>query len=70
MSEKLDPVASGWPPCLHIIVSIVFLVKGSDRLTLEKTLRVTTSKISRGSINILLIDGLPMLSLLIDRLCS
>lgn len=27
LSKKLDPVAAGWPPCLHIIATVVQLVK-------------------------------------------
>lgn len=34
LSKKLDPVATGWPSCLHIIESIALLVKDADKLTL------------------------------------
>ncbi|XP_029394094.1 uncharacterized protein LOC115064014 [Mus pahari] len=42
LSKKLDPVASGWPPCLRIINATALLVKDADKLTLGQELCITT----------------------------
>jgi hypothetical protein len=41
LSKKLDAVASGWPPCLCIIVAVAMLVREADKLTFGQALRVT-----------------------------
>ena len=33
LSKRLDPVASGWPPCLRIIAATALLVRHTDKLT-------------------------------------
>ncbi|XP_035308764.1 uncharacterized protein LOC113832398 [Cricetulus griseus] len=40
LSKKLDPVASGWPPCLRMIAAIALLVKDSYKLTLGQPLTI------------------------------
>lgn len=40
LSKKLDPVASGWPPCLRMIAAIALLVKDSHKLTLGQPLTI------------------------------
>lgn len=40
--KKLDPVAAGCPPSLHIIAAMALLVKDADKLTLRQNLAVTT----------------------------
>jgi hypothetical protein len=42
LSKKLDPVATGWPPCPRVIAATVLLVKDADKLTLGQELFVTT----------------------------
>lgn len=42
LSKKLDLVAMGWPPCLHIIVAMALLVKDSAKLTFGQALIATT----------------------------
>lgn len=42
LSKRLDPVATGWPPCLPIIVATILLVKDSEKLTWGQTLKVTS----------------------------
>ena len=32
LSKRLDPVAAGWPPCLHIIAATALLVRDADKL--------------------------------------
>lgn len=34
LSKKLDPVASGWSPCLRMIAAITVLIKDATKLTL------------------------------------
>ncbi|KAM4878018.1 uncharacterized protein RHO17_007356 [Thomomys bottae] len=34
LSKKLDPVASGWPPCLRMVAAIAILIKDSGKLTM------------------------------------
>jgi hypothetical protein len=34
LSKKLDPVASGWPPCLRALATVVLLIQEADKLTL------------------------------------
>ena len=41
LSKRLDPVASGWPPCLHMIAAVAPMVKDADKLTLGQELHVT-----------------------------
>ena len=43
LTKKLDTVASGWPPFLHIIVAVPLLVKDADELTLGQNLEVYTT---------------------------
>ena len=40
LSKRLDPVASGWPPCLHIIAATALLVRDADKLTFGQQLWV------------------------------
>ena len=42
LSKRLDPVASGWPPCLCIIVATALLVHDADKLTYGQQLWVYT----------------------------
>lgn len=34
LSKRLDPVASGWPPCLQALAATVFLIREAEKLTL------------------------------------
>jgi hypothetical protein len=34
LSKKLDPVASGWSPCLRAVAAVVLLIRKADKLTL------------------------------------
>ncbi|KAL6035635.1 hypothetical protein STEG23_036471, partial [Scotinomys teguina] len=43
LSKKLDPVASGWPPYLHMVAAIAVLVKDAGKLTLGQPLTVLAS---------------------------
>ncbi|KAL6083104.1 hypothetical protein STEG23_004262, partial [Scotinomys teguina] len=43
LSKKLDPVASGWPPCLSMVAAIAVLVKDAGKLTLGQPLMVLAS---------------------------
>ncbi|KAL6031279.1 hypothetical protein STEG23_007930 [Scotinomys teguina] len=43
LSKKLDPVASGWPPCLRMVAAIAVLVKDAGKLTLGQPLTVLAS---------------------------
>ncbi|XP_075815228.1 uncharacterized protein LOC142842292 [Microtus pennsylvanicus] len=40
LSKKLDPVASGWPPCLRMIAAIAVLTKDAGKLTLGQPLTI------------------------------
>ncbi|KAL6064040.1 hypothetical protein STEG23_028560 [Scotinomys teguina] len=40
LSKKLDPVASGWPPCLRMVAAIAVLTKDAGKLTLWQPLTV------------------------------
>ena len=40
LSKRLDPVASGWPPCLRIIAATALLVRDADKLTYGQQLLV------------------------------
>lgn len=40
LSKKLDPVASGWPPCLHMVAAIVVLTKDAGKLTMGQPLTI------------------------------
>ena len=42
LSKRLDPVASGWPPCLRIIAASALLVRNADKLTYRQQLWVYT----------------------------
>ena len=48
LSKRLDPVAAGWPPCLHIIVATALLVHDADKLTYGQRLLVYTSHAIEG----------------------
>ncbi|XP_041911254.1 uncharacterized protein LOC121677231 [Arvicola amphibius] len=40
LSKKLDPVASGWPPCLRMVAAIAVLTKDAGKLTLGQPLAI------------------------------
>ncbi|XP_063133785.1 protein NYNRIN-like [Rattus norvegicus] len=40
LSKKLDPVASGWPPCLRMVAAIAVLIKDAGKLTLGQPLTI------------------------------
>ena len=42
LSKRLDPVASGWPPCLRIIAATALLTRDADKLTYRQQLWVYT----------------------------
>ncbi|KAL6084736.1 hypothetical protein STEG23_022243 [Scotinomys teguina] len=42
LSKKLDPVTTGWPPCLRIIAAMALLVNDVDKLTMGQNLVVAT----------------------------
>lgn len=52
--KKLGTVASGWPPCLHIIVAVALLVKDDDKLTVGQNLEVCTLRALESILNNLL----------------
>ena len=41
LSKRLDPVASVWPPCLHMTAAVALMVKDADKLTLGQELHIT-----------------------------
>ena len=45
LSKKLDPVASGWPPCLRMVAAVALLVKDAGKLTLGQGLQITPNAI-------------------------
>ena len=48
LSKRLDPVASGFPPCLHIIAATALLVRDADKLTYGQQLWVYTPHAIKG----------------------
>jgi hypothetical protein len=42
LSKRLDPVATGWPPCLQIIAAVALMVKDADKLTFGQHPKVVT----------------------------
>jgi hypothetical protein len=40
LSKCLDPVASGWPPCLQALAATVTLIREADKLTLGQDVNV------------------------------
>ena len=48
LSKRLDPVASGWPPCLHIIAATALVVCNADKLTYGQQLWVYTPHVIEG----------------------
>lgn len=47
LSKRLDPVTSGWPPCLQALAATVFLVQEAEKLTLgQLTVNVPHSVIT------------------------
>jgi hypothetical protein len=40
LSKCLDPVASGWPPCLWALAATVTLIREADKLTLGQDINV------------------------------
>ncbi|XP_055463850.1 uncharacterized protein LOC129677215 [Psammomys obesus] len=40
LSKKLDPVATGWPPCLRMVAAIALLTKDSSKLTMGQPITV------------------------------
>nr|XP_042126130.1 uncharacterized protein LOC121826345 [Peromyscus maniculatus bairdii] len=43
LSQKLNPVAAGWPPCLRMVAAIAVLLKDAGKLTLGQPLTVLSS---------------------------
>ena len=48
LSKRLDPVASGWPPCLRMIAAVALMVKDADKLTLGQELHITVPHAIKG----------------------
>ena len=48
LSKRLDPVASGWPPCLRMIAAVALMVKDADKLTLGQELHITAPHVIEG----------------------
>lgn len=42
LSKQLDPVASGWPPCVRQIAATALLVRDTNKLTMGQNLNVFT----------------------------
>jgi hypothetical protein len=40
LSKHLDPVTSGWPPCLRALAAAVTLIKEANKLTLGQDINV------------------------------
>ncbi|XP_057641650.1 uncharacterized protein LOC130884591 [Chionomys nivalis] len=40
LSKKLNPVSSGWPPCLRMVAAIAVLTKDAGKLTLGQPLTI------------------------------
>ena len=40
LSKRLDPVATGWPPCLWALAATVVLVREADKLTVGQNVKV------------------------------
>ena len=40
LSKQLDPVTSGWPPCLKAIAAVFLLIKDADEFTLGQEMTV------------------------------
>jgi hypothetical protein len=50
ISKKLDPVASGWPPCLWALAATVLLVQEADKMTLgNEPIKKWASELNRTS---------------------
>jgi hypothetical protein len=43
LSKELDPVASGWPPCLRTLAAVVLLIQEADKLTLGQCITLQVS---------------------------
>ena len=48
VKKKLDPVAAGCPPSLHIIAAMALLVKDADKLALEQNVFMTNPRATKG----------------------
>ena len=48
LSKCLDPIASGWPPCLSMIAAVALMVKDEDKLTLRQELHITATHAIEG----------------------
>ena len=46
--KQLDPVATGWPPCLHIIAATALLIRDADKLMYGQQLLVYTPHAIKG----------------------